>query len=698
MEKTKQLLLADVKAAMLAKLKTSLLTPAHAKTLRLEAFAEGHKLNIEPKWAGFKIPYFDLDGKLDAEFFRFRFLQTKPTHGWGALTEDDKPRRYAQPADTGCGVYLPPVLNGPWRAVAEDSETPIMITEGELKAACACIALDVPTLGLGGVFNWRSSKLHQPLLPVLEEFAWQGRVVNLCFDSDIAINPMVRMAASRLAHVLADRGAEVLWTSLSPAMDGSKQGLDDLAYAEGIPALAKLLGEAVQLGPGVMLHKLNCEVALVRATGEVAELATGNVYSAPLFADVVYRHRHYTDWKEKTSVERFAAKEWLAWKYRNEVPRIVYAPDEPTLLTRDGSYNSWYPSQWAIAPSKTGSIRPWEELLARMFHGLAPDVVQWIRRWFAYPLQHPGAKLYTALLVWGYQQGTGKTMLGETMASIYGDNYGTVNNAQLAGQFNEWAERKQFIVGDEIALGDKRHTANTLKDMITRNILRLNSKNRKTYAVRDCINYYFTSNHEDAVYLEGGDRRMFVHKVDTEPLRPEEYQAYQKWLKADGAARLFEYLLHEVDLGDFDPQGRAPLTSAKAEMMAAGRGDTEDWAVHVKIDPDAVVPQPYDLFRTVDLLKFYDPDSRERTRVGGMGRALAQAGVFKVAGGNNSAMIEGARTRFWAVRNAQRYLRIGPAEAKAAYVKERAGTPNAVTETAPRSVGVSAKFTRGRVQ
>jgi len=642
--------------------------------LRLEPYPEGHDLNILPKLAGFKIPYFKLDGKLDPDFYRFRFTQTRPTNGWQSVTaEPEKPRRYAQPPNSGCNVYLPPLLELPWSAYADDPTKPLVITEGELKAACAC-SLGVATIGLGGVYNWRSAKHHQEFLPILERFNWLERSVILCFDSDLATNPMVRIAAARLAKVLAARGAMVGWAALPPGPENAKQGLDDYAFANGGAALMDLLAATAPLGPGILLHELNCDVALVRSTGEIVELNTGTVYSASAFTEVVYKHKHYTEWRENRQLERYAAKEWLAWPYRNEVPQIAYAPEEPTLLTTSGAYNSWYPSQWACQPCPKGSIQPWEDLLTRMFNGVDQTVVQWVRQWFAYPLQHPGAKLHSALLIWSHIQGNGKTMLGETMSYIYGDNYGTVNNTQLASQFNEWLERKQFILGDEIALGDKRHTASALKDMITRSTLRLNSKNRKTYAVRDCINYYMTSNHEDAVYLESGDRRMFVHRVDSLPLAPKEYKAYWKWIREEGGAgRLFHYLLHEVDLADFDPQRRPPVTTAKSEMVAAGRGDTEDWAAQVRADPDGILPvnQPFDLFSTMDLLGIYDPAVREKTRAVGMGRALSQAGIFKVASGNNSGVIEGVRTRFWAVRNVDAYRRAGPTEAAKLYLNER---------------------------
>ena len=95
--------LPEVRKALLAKLESSCLSAKDGKQLKLEPFIEGHGL-VAPDWAGFKIPYFNLDGSLDPGFYRFRYFQQKPSHGFAALAEAPaKPRRYAQPAGSGCG-------------------------------------------------------------------------------------------------------------------------------------------------------------------------------------------------------------------------------------------------------------------------------------------------------------------------------------------------------------------------------------------------------------------------------------------------------------------------------------------------------------------------------------------------------------------------------------------------------------------
>ena len=141
-------LLPDVHNAMLDKAAESGLPPDLAKRLSFKAYLadEVGSLGLPIQKAGFKIPYHDFQGLLTT-FWRFRFLE-RTNEGFAALT-DKKDVRYLQPKKSVNEVYIPPIIN--WGKVIADATIPIVITEGELKAACAC-AVGIPTLGLGGVW------------------------------------------------------------------------------------------------------------------------------------------------------------------------------------------------------------------------------------------------------------------------------------------------------------------------------------------------------------------------------------------------------------------------------------------------------------------------------------------------------------------------------------------------------------------
>jgi hypothetical protein len=70
--------------------------------------------------------------------------------------------------------------------------------------------------------------------------------------------------------------------------------------------------------------------------------------------------------------------------------------------------------------------------------------------------------------------GTGKTLLGYTLARIYGQNFIKIKIKDLYDTW--WAENRQFVLGDEITGSDKRAEADMMKAMITQEEVNINIK------------------------------------------------------------------------------------------------------------------------------------------------------------------------------------------------------------------------------
>jgi len=155
----------------------------------------------------------------------------------------DKPVKYESPRDRTNEVYFPPGMNG----ATENPVVELLITEGE-KKALAAKQFGFPSVGLVGVFGWKDGR-SEALLPALERIAWNGRLVYIVFDSDAADKPEIQGAETRLAALLANKGAKVLVARLPngpPSEDGkpTKMGLDDYLVARGAVELRKLLAAA----------------------------------------------------------------------------------------------------------------------------------------------------------------------------------------------------------------------------------------------------------------------------------------------------------------------------------------------------------------------------------------------------------------------------------------------------------------------
>jgi hypothetical protein len=639
--------LADVRAAMESKLRDSALTAEDARALHLCPYTAqqvASDLELTFNRAGFHIPYFTLTGER-TKFFRFRYLEYDNARGFGALVHANGngaalkgDLRYTQPAAVPPALYLPPTVD--WKAIAADPAVSLVITEGELKAACLC-KHNIPTVGLGGVWSFRSARLGQALLPAFKDIRWEKRTVYVCYDSDARTNPNVVMAENALCDQLTDAGALLLVCRMPALKEDGKTGVDDYIAARGVDAFkATVLNAAEAYLPSAELRALNAEVVYVQNPGLILIPEPSMQRITPkAFVEHAYADRHFHVTVGDKLVEKQTAREWLKWPGRMVVRRTVYRPGQPRFI--DGCLNTW--TGWGCAPQK-GNVSRWLRLLQHLFTGY-PDSAerqQWFQQWLAYPLQHPGTKLFSAAVVWGIKQGTGKSLIGYTAREIYGPNFTEIGDKNLHGNFNEWAENKQLVMGDEIASSGerKRDVADRMKSMITQKELRLNPKFIPSYTVDDCINYYFTSNHPDAFFMEDDDRRFFVHEVEGAPLEAAFYRDYCAWALNGGvgAQNIFYHLLN-LDLTGFDPQGHALQTSSKREMKYSGRGDVETFVYRLRDDPDAVLYMhgcavTKKLWTVSELATLMETQGIAVKGLSWLARDLRKAGFRPVCGGN----------------------------------------------------------------
>jgi len=304
-----------------------------------------------------------------------------------------------------------------------------------------------------------------------------------------------------------------------------------------------------------------------------------------------------------------------------------------------------------------------------------PHSRSWVEKWLAYPLQHPGAKLLSSVVIYGQAKGTGKTFIAYLMKDIYGANFVEIGNEDLEGSFNDWAKNRQFVYGDEITGQDSRIDADKLKRIITREEVTINSKYVPHYTIPDVSNYLITSNHPDSVFLEDGDRRYFVHEVVGPPCaKPGFYDEINYWRKQGGAAHLFHYLLN-LDLSGFAPRAAPPDTDAKNRMALHGKSDLGAWVHTLKEDPTTALralgpaaAQSCDLFTSAQLLRAYDPDGSKRVTAQGVGREMARSG-FPLYQEGRSVYTSGGPARLWMVRNQSTWAACAPLKVANHYSK-----------------------------
>lgn len=344
------------------------------------------------------------------------------------------------------------------------------------------------------------------------------------------------------------------------------------------------------------------------------------------------------------------ADAWHVSPDRKKFDDLVFLPGKPAV--HENCINLW--RGWGVEPSE-GDIGPWNELLNHLFNGDA-EMRHWFECWAAYPIQHPGVKLNSAVVFWSALQGVGKTLIGETIGRIYGENFKTISAVELHSRFNGWARDCQFVLGEENSSADHRADSNKLKHLITGNTIFVEEKFQPSMEMPNRVNFIFTSNHPDAFYLEAHDRRFFVWSITAPKLSSEFYAGFVQWRDNGGTAALMHHFM-QMELSEFDPKASPPLTDSKREMIEISRSDLERW-ISDAFDSDAAIEDVFgkQVATIDDVIKRYHcehPHSRCNTT--SMSRALrrnhryAQCRVMTHAG--RKSLISLTQHDDWASRD-----------------------------------------------
>jgi putative DNA primase/helicase len=243
---------------------------------------------------------------------------------------------------------------------------------------------------------------------------------------------------------------------------------------------------------------------------------------------------------------------------------------DPTEKDPSVKLNTW--RGWPREP-KEGSCERIKELIWYLCgeEENRGEVCKWFECWMAYPLKKPGAKLSSAVIMHG-PQGTGKTTLGKLLAWIYGDYSVTLNQRGIEDRFNsDWADSKLFILAEEVVTRQEMWSIkNELKDLVTGTILRINPKNLAAYTQKNQMQIMYLSNENQPLPIDNDDRRhLVIYNPPAESFKY--YKELHDEIENGGAEAFYHYLLN-LDLGDFRPNSRPPMTKAKKTLIDLSKG------------------------------------------------------------------------------------------------------------------------------
>jgi putative DNA primase/helicase len=263
---------------------------------------------------------------------------------------------------------------------------------------------------------------------------------------------------------------------------------------------------------------------------------------------------------------KWLTEEWLGHPHRRMIldRNLVFDPTESCDAKECVNLFDGF-------PIKPDPLQQCDLIIAhiRELSGGDEGLFDWVCKWLAYPLQRPGAKMRTALIVHGRMEGSGKSLVFEVMRRIYGRYAKKVSQRQLQSEFTAWMSQMLFCVAEEVTTPqDKYEYAGLLRNLITDPVVQINEKQLPLREEQNFANFVFLSNALMPLVLQEHDRRYTVIYYDEEH-DPSYFRRLGAQIENGGDAGFLHWLL-SYPLDGFDEYTRPYNNKARRELIALG--------------------------------------------------------------------------------------------------------------------------------
>lgn len=375
---------------------------------------------------------------------------------------------------------------------------------------------------------------------------------SLTVDGQAQIIKIENAGMAKAASAAKRHKAQVLAPVFS---DKSHKGTDwnDLLCDIGLEATRKALLHAFEAPPPEKKRANGTPQAGTEEANAKITQPDGGMSFAERFT-LIYGTTTVWDEKQREIIRLEALKVaygklvdyWLGSDKRNMVSQsnVVFDPTGKVSLPEYVNLFDRLP----LDPDPKGKC----DLIVKHFYNLCNEddnLFHWLMCWLAFPLQHPGAKMRTSVILHGRTEGTGKSLGMDIMRDIYGSFSRTITQRQLESEFNGWQSGMLFCVAEEVlSRQDRAHLQGLIQNMITNKVVPINEKNMPLRQEANYTNFVFLSNNQVPMLLNDTDRRFTVIRVEQQ--HPQKYfEALGEEIDNGGSAALYSYLLK------YDTQG-----------------------------------------------------------------------------------------------------------------------------------------------
>lgn len=261
--------------------------------------------------------------------------------------------------------------------------------------------------------------------------------------------------------------------------------------------------------------------------------------------------------------------------------RLAFRPLEEPGSIVNGAVNSYYPDP---QPDEPGDVKPFLDFMEKLLPNA--DDRATLLAWCASAVQNIGHKFQWAPVVQGVE-GNGKTLVARCLGYAIGPKYTHQPSAEdLGNPFNSYIENKLLISVEEVHLQGRRELLDTLKPLITNDRVEIQPKGVDKRMIDNFANWFFCTNHRDAVLKTKDDRRYAIFftaqqtydDIVRDGMAGDYFPNLYTWLRTVGYKRVAHFLKTYPIPVELDPAGachRAPTTSSTLAAITASMGRAE---------------------------------------------------------------------------------------------------------------------------
>jgi hypothetical protein len=264
---------------------------------------------------------------------------------------------------------------------------------------------------------------------------------------------------------------------------------------------------------------------------------------------------------------------WNHHAGRCEFNKVVY---EPEGLAGAGNLNLWR------GLARTGRRGAWSKMRRHLLEVVCAgsrDHFRYLIQWLAHAVQHPGTAPGTVPILKSGPEGTGKSIVGGWVCSLFGVHGAQFNSpGQLVGKFNSHLETLSFIVVNEPSFAGDHETNRKLKSMISDPTWTVEVKHGGVYQVPNLAHIMFTTNEHWAVMAGERARRFFVLEVSDKRAGDHRYFANLADEADSGGIEAMLGFLLKLDISKFSPVRDLPATEGLRTQQAMSAPPLVKWA------------------------------------------------------------------------------------------------------------------------